>query len=483
MSTFAVVTFGCQMNQHDTARISEGLCRAGYEETTDVHGADVIVLNTCSVREKAEQKLRSEVGRLARLKRARPELVIGVAGCVAQQEGEKLIRRIPDIDLVVGPDNIHELPEVLRELEQGAPGVVRTVFDTEAPRFLTADTSVVSPGPTAFVTVMKGCDERCSFCIVPTTRGPERYRPSPDILDEIDRLVEAGTAEVTLLGQTVNSYRDPLGQLTPAPGLGEGPLTPSNARRGESDSEFPALLRAIAARTSRLRRLRYTSPHPRHLTWALVRAHQDLEVLPRHVHMPVQSGSNAILRRMIRRYTAEEYIERLETLREAVPGLTVSTDIIVGFPGETEADFLSTLNLVDRVGFIGVFGFKYSQRPSTAALNLRDDIDETEKSRRLEALFERAEHWRSRHLSSLVGTTQRVLCEGLGKTGGLYTGRAERNELVHFPASQAPTGRMLDVRIVEAYRHSLGGELVDSSLYLPHRPRPAPARRIALPVI
>jgi len=343
---YSITTFGCQMNVHDSERLHELLRGSGYAEVP-AEDADVIVVNTCSVREKAEQKLRSEVGRLALLKRRRPELLLVVAGCVAQQEGERVLQRMRAVDLVIGPDNLGELPELLEAARLGGPPVARTVFDVDAPRFLSA--SGAGGGPTAFVTVMKGCDERCSFCIVPHTRGPERYRPSAEVVAEIETLVAGGVREVTLLGQTVNSYSDPSRALPPAPGAqGDDP----------DESEFAALLRAIAERVPALARLRYTSPHPRHVTPSLVRAHAELEVLPRHVHLPVQSGSDRMLRRMIRRYDRAEYLARARALHGAAPGLTLSTDVIVGFPGETEDDFAATLSLVAEVGFRGVFGFK-----------------------------------------------------------------------------------------------------------------------------
>ncbi|MGE3672040.1 MAG: MiaB/RimO family radical SAM methylthiotransferase, partial [Polyangiaceae bacterium] len=361
MPSYSLVTFGCQMNQHDSERMEEVLQRAGYAPAADVEHADLVVLNTCSVREKAEQKLRSEVGRLGVLKRSRPELLIGVAGCVAQQEGERLVKRMPQIDLLIGPDNIPELPGLLRELEGGAPPQVRAAFDLDSPRFLSLDAGLPrSRQVSSFVTIMKGCDERCSFCIVPTTRGPERYRPSGEILAECEALVSQGTREITLLGQTVDSYLDPTSQL-PAAAASAAPLAklPSGEtakRRGAGihadESEFPALLRAICERVPGLARLRYTSPHPRHLTPSLIAAHEALPQLVRHVHMPVQSGSDRVLRRMIRRYSVAEYLERTDALKRAVPGLSLSTDIIVGFPGETEEDFDATLELVRRVGFV-----------------------------------------------------------------------------------------------------------------------------------
>ena len=458
MPNYALVTFGCQMNQHDSERIGEVLRGAGYREVGEPAQADLVLLNTCSVREKAEQKLRSEVGRLGVLKRERPDLLIGVAGCVAQQEGERLLKRLPQIDLIVGPDNIAELPGLLAELEIGAPPRVRTEFDTDAPRFLRAAPEAGRARPSAFVTVMKGCNERCSFCIVPYTRGPERYRPSSEVVDEIGRLVEAGVREVTLLGQTVNSYIDPEGALSPAPGAGQSPWRHTRGARSlEDESEFAALLRSIAERVPGLARLRYTSPHPRHLTMSLIQAHQELGVLARHVHLPVQSGSDRVLRRMIRRYSVAEYVERVEALRQAVPGVTLSTDVIVGFPGETREDFEATLALVDRLKYAGLFGFKYSERPFTPALKLGDDVSEDEKSARLEELFSLGDGHRKAHLSSLVGSVQDVLVEGQGKTGSL-TGRSERNEIVHFPGDRALVGRIVQVRIREAFKNSLAGE-------------------------
>jgi tRNA-2-methylthio-N6-dimethylallyladenosine synthase len=449
MPFYAITTFGCQMNVHDSERMHEVLRRAGYAEAEPA-AADVIVLNTCSVREKAEQKLRSEVGRLMKQKRARRELVLVVAGCVAQQEGEQILRRMRGVDLVVGPDNIAELPRLLDELALGSPPLVRTVFDTDAPRFLAAGPASGAT-PTAYVTIMKGCDERCSFCIVPYTRGPERYRPSGEITGEIGALAAAGVREVTLLGQTVNSYKDPSAALPPAPGA---------SATDPDESEFAALLRRIAVAVPGLARLRYTSPHPRHLTPSLVRAHAELAVLARHVHMPVQSGSDRVLRRMIRRYSRAEYVERVASLARAVPGVTLSTDVIVGFPGETEEDFAATLSLVDEVGFAGLFGFKYSQRPYTPARKLADDVPEEVKAERLARLFARSEALLGAHLASLVGSTQRVLVEGAGE-GGVWSGRTERNEIAHVAGAgdRDLLGEVVDARVLRSNKHSLAAEL------------------------
>jgi tRNA-2-methylthio-N6-dimethylallyladenosine synthase len=484
MPGFAVVTFGCQMNSHDSDRIGEVLRGIGWQEASDLELCDLVVLNTCSVREKAEQKLRSEVGRIGMLKARRPSMLIGLAGCVAQQEGEKLLKRMPQVDLLIGPDNIAELPELLSELELGAPPQVRTTFDLDSPRFLAARPEPGRAKVSEFVTVMKGCNERCSFCIVPHTRGPERYRPAREILDEVAALVAAGAREITLLGQTVNSYRDPARGLPPVAGAGERPWThthPTTAR--EDESEFPALLRAIVARSPDLSRLRYTSPHPRHLTRSLILAHRELPVLARHVHLPVQSGSDRMLKRMLRRYSVAEYRERVAELRREVGELTLSTDTIVGFPGETREDFQGTLDLVREIGFTGLFGFKYSPRPYTPALRLDGEPSEEEKSERLEELFVLADGQREAHLATLVGSTAQVICEGPGKSSG-FSGRSERNEIVHFDAPFNPIGELLPVRITRAFRNSLFGEVLPGYLEAnPGRRVQAPELRRALPVV
>lgn len=475
MPRFTILTFGCQMNQHDSARMTEVLEGAGHVQVEDLGGADVVLVNTCSVREKAEQKLRSEVGRLLLLKKERPELTIALTGCVAQQRGDALLKSMPGVDLVVGPDNIAELPELLADVEQGAPPRARTVFDLESPQFLKADPRAGRVGVTAFVTVMKGCNERCSFCIVPTTRGPERYRPACEVIDEVTRLVDSGVKEVTLLGQTVNSYTDPEGSFD------TNVRVDTRGRPTADDTQFPELLHAIANRAPRLRRLRYTSPHPRHLTPSLIGAHADLPVLARHVHMPVQSGSDRVLKRMIRRYSVEEYVERIAMLRERVPGVTVSTDVIVGFPGETRDDFEATLALVERVGFTGLFGFKYSERPGTPALKLGDDVPEAEKESRLAELFEMSGLHRERHLRSLVGTRVHVLAEGRG-TNENYTGRSERNEIVHFASRADLTGEIVEVEILRAFKNSLEGVPAHADLRDAAARGDEPGRR-ALPMV
>jgi tRNA-2-methylthio-N6-dimethylallyladenosine synthase len=467
------------MNVHDSVRM-EGVLRAAGGVAVDTpDDADLVVFNTCSVREKAEQKLRSEVGKLAAIKLARPDLIVAVAGCVAQQEGEKLLGRMRHLDLVVGPDNLAELPALVIDQMSGSPPTARTEFDVAAPRFLTwaPDDSSRKAPVSALVTTMKGCDERCSFCIVPHTRGPERYRPAREIVDEVRRFVLAGSREVLLLGQTVDSFRDPA--------LARPEVDGDRDSVGD-ETQFPQLLRLIAREApSRLARLRYTSPHPRHATEGLAHAHADLDVLARHVHLPVQSGSDRVLRRMIRRYTRAEYVARAGRLMRARSGLTLSTDIIVGFPGETEDDFTQTLSLVREIGFVSLFGFKYSPRPYTPALRLGDDVDEQVKAERLARLFEASESLGAAHLASLVGTRQRVLVEGASKSekGDLshdrVQGRTERNEIVHVeaPGAGSLVGEVVDVEIRRANRHSLAGVPTD-----PIAPRPRAVRR-ALPVV
>jgi tRNA-2-methylthio-N6-dimethylallyladenosine synthase len=487
---YLLKTFGCQMNVHDTVRMEGVLRAAGGDLTLTAEEADLIVINTCSVREKAEQKLRSLVGTLGPLKRARPELIVAVAGCLAQQEGDKLLARLRHVDLIVGPDNLAELPALVAEQMAGAPPVARTEFDVASPRFLTWAPDASGPAPVvALVTTMKGCDERCSFCVVPYTRGPERYRPARDIVDEVRRFVLAGSREVLLLGQTVDSFRDAALPLADAPPADDDAVGPARGALPGDETQFPHLLRLIArSAPPGLARLRYTSPHPRHATAGLARAHAELDVLARHVHLPAQSGSDRVLRRMIRRYTRAEYVMRAGRLMRARGGLTLSTDIIVGFPGETEDDFAQTLSLVREIGFVSLFGFKYSPRPHTPALRLGDDVTEEVKSERLARLFEAAEGIGAAHLAALVGTRQRVLVEGPSKSEkgdvsrGLLQGRTDRSEIVHVevpfsPAAASLVGQVVEVEIARANRRSLVGVPTQAV-----HARPGAGRR-ALPVV
>ncbi len=471
MKQYFVQTFGCQMNVHDSRRIEEVLRGSGYREATEPGMADLLIVNTCSVREKAEHKLMSLLGTFRPFKEGRRGTVLAVAGCVAQQEGERLLKKAPFVDIVLGPDNIPELPALIRAVEQGAPPVTRTQFDMDDPQFLRAKPHADRREVTAYVTVMKGCDERCTFCIVPYTRGSERYRPADEIVEEIAGLVAGGVREVTLLGQTVNSWHEP-GEAAEA--------AKAESKLAASSSQFAGLLRRIAREVPELLRLRYTSPHPRHITPALIAAHAELDVLPAHVHLPVQSGSDRLLRRMARRYTVAEYVARTDALKRAKPGLTLSADFIVGFPGETDDDFEQTLALVRRVGFVAAFGFKYSPRPYTPALKLGDGVPEEVKDERLARLFALVETQQQAHLHSLVGQDLSVLVEGPspGDTGR-FSGRSERNEIVHLiaPEGYDPTGELVTATIDEPFRHSLSGYMVGAE------GRQAPARRTRLSVI
>ena len=468
MKRFVIHTFGCQMNAHDSRRIAEVLYADGYVETDSPELADLVVFNTCSVREKAEHKLRSALGRMRELKERKRELRVAVAGCMVQEHGDALLEQLDLCDVMIGPDNVGELPELLRAAQDGARRLARIELDLDAPRFLRATPRPDGSEVSAYVTVMKGCDERCSFCIVPYTRGPERYRPADEIVAEVAELTRGGVREVTLLGQTVNSWHEPGADATT-----------------HGESRFAELLYRIAAQVPALARLRYTSPHPRHVTPALLRAHAELELLPAHVHLPVQSGSDRMLRRMIRRYTRAEYVERARALQRARPGLTLSTDIIVGFPGETDPDFEQTLSLVDEVGFVSAFGFKYSPRPHTPALKLGDDVPEPIKAERLARLFERVDRHQLAHLRGLVGTRTRVLFEGASKSGPHVVGRTERHEIVHVerPPGCDLTGLLLEVEIVEANKRSLVGRICGELPVSARVPAPPRGRVKRLPVV
>lgn len=448
MNTFHIHTFGCQMNVHDSDRLTALLKQAGMRPTEDANEADLVIVNTCSVREKAEQKVDSQLGKFRVLKerRAGERIVLAVVGCVAQQRGQRILERMPFIDIVLGPDHLHHLADLASKAENGAAPVSLVGFDVDAPSFLEVEPTEQA-GASAFVSISKGCDERCSFCIVPSTRGPERHRPCQEIVAEITSLVERGTLEVTLLGQTVNNYREPSGSLK----------SDADAR-----SDFASLLREIAAHVPDLKRLRYTSPHPLYFDAPLARAHAELPCLCRHIHMPVQSGSDGVLKRMIRRHTAAEYVDAIRRIQEGCPDLTISTDLIVGFPGETDEDFERTLDLMRAVPFFGVYAFKYSPRPGTPALKLGDDVAEETKASRLARVFELSESLAQAHLSTLVGSKQFVLLDEMSPRGdGGVSGRTSRNEIVHvMPSQRVRIGDgIVPVVIREAYKHSLLAEV------------------------
>ena len=430
-------TFGCQMNEYDSAKIAE-LMRAaeGLEAAARPEDADLIVFNTCSVREKAQEKVFADLGRVKHLKRARPGLMIAVGGCVASQEGAGIVARAPFVDVVFGPQTLHRLPELLERRRASGAAQVDIRFP-EIEKFDHLPPARVA-GARAFVSIMEGCSKYCSFCVVPYTRGEEVSRPFADIVAEIAGLAGQGVREVTLLGQNVNAWR------------------------GEIDGEradFAELLRYIC---EMLDRVRYTTSHPREFTQRLIDAHRDLPQLAPHVHLPVQSGSDRILAAMKRGYTALEYRSIARRLKEARPGLALSSDFIVGFPGETEADFAATLRLAREVGFDDSFSFVYSPRPGTPAAALPDEVTKEEKLLRLQRLQAQLGAQARETSERMVGTIEQVLVEGAAKkNAGELAGRTGSNRTVNFAGAADLVGRFVPIRITEARSHSLRGTAVE----------------------
>ncbi|HSD54634.1 MAG TPA: tRNA (N6-isopentenyl adenosine(37)-C2)-methylthiotransferase MiaB [Burkholderiales bacterium] len=431
-------TFGCQMNEYDSHKMADVLAAAdGYELAATPEDADVILFNTCSVREKAQEKVFSDLGTVRHLKRAKPGLIIGVGGCVASQEGGAIVARAPFVDLVFGPQTLHRLPELIAARRRSGSPQVDVSFP-EIEKFDALPPARVA-GPTAFVSIMEGCSKYCSFCVVPYTRGEEVSRPFDDVLTEVADLAERGVKELTLLGQNVNAYR--------------GVMTD-----GET-ADFALLLEYVAEMPG-IERIRYTTSHPREFTRRLIDAHAKLAKLVPHVHLPVQAGSDRVLAAMKRGYTALEYKSIVRALRAARPDVSISSDFIVGFPGETERDFEQTLGLVADVGFDASFSFVYSRRPGTPAAELADDTPpETRRARlqRLQALLEA----QARAISeSMVGTVQRVLVEGRAKKDpNELAGRAANNRVVNFPGHPRLVGSFVDVVVERALRHSLRGRV------------------------
>lgn len=429
-------TFGCQMNVNDSEKIVGMLKGLGYGKTSDPAAADLVILNTCSIRAKAEKKVYSYLGRYKDRKKENAGFILGVGGCVAQQEGERLLARVPYLDLVFGTHNIHLLPEMVRAAERGERPGAQVAFvdaDTRLSLFPAADDP---SGPTSFVTVMQGCDNFCSYCIVPYVRGREISRRSADIIAEVKALAERGVKEVTLLGQNVNSY-----------GL-----------KTEGEPDFAGLIRLVAE-IEEIERIRFTTSHPKDISPRLVECFRDVEKLCSHIHLPVQSGCDEILSRMNRGYTRSEYLEKVRALRAARPGIMITGDIIVGFPGETEAQFEETLSLVEEVRFSDLFSFIYSARPETAAASLPDDVTHAEKQERLDRLQRRQRDLTLEAHEALVGTTQKVLVEGKSRLDGQVFGRTEGNRIVNFPGDEKLFGRIIMVDIVKAYPNSLLGAL------------------------
>jgi tRNA-2-methylthio-N6-dimethylallyladenosine synthase len=430
MKTFFIETWGCQMNELDTQRLSGNLKLRGYKRVDEEASADLILLNTCSVRDKAEQKVFSHLGRLREMKRER-DVTIGVCGCVAQQEGERILERAPWVDFVMGPGNVGHLDSVL---EQGT----RLAIDFPEDRnydFLALDRT----SPTkAWVTIIEGCNKNCTFCIVPTTRGREVSRPFDDVLAEARAAVDSGRVEIELLGQTVNAYRCPI-----------------------TGKDFGALLGAVAE-IEGVVRLRFTTSHPAEVSDSMIAAMRDHANISRYLHLPVQSGSSRVLRRMKRLYTREKYLETIARIRKEIPDIHFSTDVIVGFPGETEEDFQETLSLIEEVGYGSLFAFKYSPRPGTPALRIGDAIDEAIADDRLQRLFALHERMKRERLESYRGRVVPVMVEGPSKHDpAMLSGRTDDYWVVNFHGDPStPLGSILGVRIDSAQHHTLRGEAV-----------------------
>jgi tRNA-2-methylthio-N6-dimethylallyladenosine synthase len=447
---FAIRTFGCQMNVHDSDKLANLLLHAGYV-AGDPDTADILVVNTCSIREKAEHKLYSDLGSLRAWKIERTGRVIGVGGCVAQQVGDAILSRFPQVDFVFGTHNLRLVPALLRAAETGRRSADVSIDATLARFDLPGrhpDFDEATPGR-AFLTVMEGCDMFCTFCIVPATRGREVSRPAASIVAEARALAERGVVELVLLGQTVNAY---------------GRHDVRRGRAAEQGTEPFARLLARLAVIPGIRRLRYTSPHPLFFDDELVRAHGAIESLCPHVHLPVQSGSDTILARMHRRYGGNEIRALAERLRRARPGMVLTTDLIVGFPGETDADFDDTLRLVRDVGFVDGFSFKYSARPGTSAASFDAPVTDAVAQARLEALQALLRSQTLAYHRSRVGTEAEVLIEGRGRRERQLSGRDPWHRIVHLDAAahpEAAPGLLVRTRIAEATPHSLLGEPAD----------------------
>ncbi len=433
-------TFGCQMNVYDSEKIAGLLAHAeGLAPASRPEDADVIVFNTCSVREKAQEKVFADLGRVRHLKRANPGLMIAVGGCVASQEGAGIVERAPFVDVVFGPQTLHRLPQLLaRRRETGRPQVDVSFPEIEKFDHLPAPHA---EGAAALVSIMEGCSKYCSFCVVPYTRGEEVSRSFEDVVTEVAALAAQGVKELTLLGQNVNAWR---GEIDGAAG------------------DFAELLRYVAE-IEGLERLRYTTSHPREFTQRLIDAHAELPQLAPHVHLPVQSGADRVLAAMKRGYTALEYRSIVRRLRKARPGLSLSSDFIVGFPGETEDDFEATLQLARELEFDGSFSFLYSPRPGTPAAALPDPTPREVKLERLQRLQAQLEAQARAMSAAMVGSTQRVLVEGPSKKSDAeLAGRTANNRVVNFAGAAGLRGRFVEVRVCAALAHTLRGELVDA---------------------
>jgi len=432
-----IETYGCQMNEHDTERILRLLEGAHYLETKNAQEADFILVNTCSVREKAEHKVYSALGRYKWLKEKKGAM-LGVAGCVAQQEGDRLLDRIPYLDMVIGTHAIPMLPQLLQKIEVSGERVCETSFDPEGIYLKTILPQEPLHKVKSYVTIMQGCDHFCSFCIVPYVRGREQSRPSREIIEEVERLVEMGVKEVCLLGQNVNGY---------GKGLKE-------------EISFSELLHRVNE-IEGLDRIRFTTSHPRDLSEELIQAYSKLSKLCEHIHLPFQSGSDKILKTMHREYTKESYLERIDRLKKVCPSIAVTADAIVGFPGEEEKDFGETLDLLQEVRFDDLFSFKYSPRKGTRAAQFTDKVEEKVKQDRLSVLQEIQKEITLKKNQELEGRVEEVLVEGRSKQSDQdVTGRTRTNKIVNFEGDLSLAEKLVPVRITQAHPHSLRGELV-----------------------
>jgi tRNA-2-methylthio-N6-dimethylallyladenosine synthase len=428
---FFVQTFGCQMNVNDSERVAGLLQSRGFEAAASASEADFVFLNTCAVREKATEKFRHSLGRLRRLKVRRPDLRIGVGGCVAQLEGEALLDRARHVDVLVGTHNLHRVPELLDEA--AATGQVAVDLDRRADAFAIPEEVTAHGNPVrAFVTAMEGCNHVCSFCVVPRTRGPEVNRSPDDIVREVESLVAGGFAEVMLLGQTVNAYR-------------------------HDGTDFAGLLARVDG-VEGLRRLRFTTSHPEHVDAGMAAALRDLPRVCPYLHLPFQSGSDRVLASMRRGYTRQQYLDTVALLRDRVPDLALSSDVIVGYPGETEGEFEETLRVLERVGFDGLFTFAYSPRPGTTALRLRDDVPEAEKRRRLHVVNAHQQQWQRRRNEACLDRVEEVLVETVDGRGRV-SGRTPHFRIVHLDGAEELVGRFVTVEITGAGPNSLQGRL------------------------
>jgi len=436
---FYLETFGCQMNVVDSEQIVDLLQAGGYWPVDEPEKADLILLNTCSVRDKAERKVYGHLGRFKPLKQSRPDLIIGVGGCVAQQEGERLLQKLPFVDLVFGTHNIHRLPEMVAGAQRRDRRAETQFLDRETRKNLFPERST-NGNITRFITIMQGCDNFCSYCIVPHVRGREISRPSADILDEVREMAARGVREVTLLGQNVNSY-----------GANE-----------PGELSFAQLLHKVHE-VDGVERIRFTTSHPKDLSDDLICCFGELPKLARHLHLPVQCGSDAVLEKMNRGYTREEYLTKVQRLKEACPDIRLTSDIIVGFPGETEEQFEQTLTLMEEVRFADVFSFLYSRREGTAAADLEESLPPQRKQERFDRLLTLQQEISTRIWEQDVGRTLPVLVEGESRQKGELFGRTTWNRIVHFEADSSLIGRLVPVRVIASMKNSQRGELPASA--------------------